>query len=238
MDIGWLERCQVFTEVKDEHKPVVGNLDLPEIDRIVQSSSRNEKVVVENSMSRVSASPDDKSQVCSEKSPVHVDHRSGNSDGETKVDNVTESQGGIDQSSPPLETRKQPKKRRSRKAQDSGVTDSEQKTEQKTVRKKGRKRQRETEEGEEQAGQTESVQKKRRTKKEVSADEKPVKKELKKKAKGSEEEESTCKTKVPQKSKIPQENLLGEVDEEDVRAASSRKQNPVRSRSVSVKPVY
>ncbi|XP_053349184.1 ATP-dependent DNA helicase Q4 [Clarias gariepinus] len=230
VDIGWLERCQVFTEVKDEHKPVVGNLDLPEIDRVVQSSSRNEKVVVENSMSRVSASPDDKSQVCSEKSPVHVDHRSGNSDGETKVDNVTESQGGIDQSSPPLETRKQPKKRRSRKAQDSGVTDSEQKTEQKTVRKKGRKRQRETEEGEEQAGQTESVQKKRRTKKEVSADEKPVKKELKKKAKGSEEEESTCKTKVPQKSKIPQENLLGEVDEEDVRAASSRKQNPVRSR--------
>lgn len=226
MDRGWLERCQVFSEVRDEHKPVAGNLDLPEKDRIVQSSARCEKVAVENGAFRDSASPQDVSQVCIEKFPVDVDHRSGTADREMKLGCVTEGRDGIDESSTSLETRKQMKKPRSRKAQDSEDPDYEQKT----VRKKGWKRQRETEEGGEQAGQTKSVQKKRRTKKEDSAEEKPVKKGRKKKTRRAEEGESTPETKEPQKSKMPQENLLGEVDEEDVRAASSRKKNPIRSR--------
>ncbi|MCJ8746110.1 hypothetical protein PDJAM_G00138050 [Pangasius djambal] len=226
VDRGWLERCQVFSEVRDEHKPVTGNLDLPEKDRIVQSSaaatfSGSENVAAENCVSRDSASPQDESPVRTEKFPVDVDHSSGTADRKVKLD-----QDGIDESSSSLETKKQTKKPRSRKAQGSEGPDYEQKT----VRKKGQKRQRETEEGEEQVGQAESVQKKRRTKKEDSAEEKPFKKGRKKKGRGAEDGASTAETKGPQKSKMPQENLLGEVDEEDVRAASSRNRNPVRSR--------
>ncbi|XP_060798588.1 ATP-dependent DNA helicase Q4 isoform X2 [Neoarius graeffei] len=223
VDRGWLERCQVFGEVRDEHKPVAGNLDLPEKDRVIQSGARCEKVVAaENRTFRDSASPQDVSRVCIETFPVDVDHSSGMADRKTKEDRVTEGQDGIDESSTSLETRKQMKKPCSRKAQDSEDPDYEQKI----LRKKGRKRQRET--GEEEA---ESVRKKRRAKKENSAEEKPVKKERKKKRRAAEEgESSTPETKEPQKSKMPQENLLGEVDEEDVRAASSRKKNPIRSR--------
>lgn len=237
VDRGWLERCEVFTEVRDEHKPVTGNLDLPEKNRIVQSSPRRAKVTVENGETRDSAPPQNVSQVRVEKFPVDVDPSSGTADEEIKLDHVTDGQDGIDESSLPLETRKQTKKTRSRNAQGPEEPAHEQKTE----RKKGRKRRREIEEGEEQTGQTESVQKKRRTKKEDSGEkEKPVKKDRKKKGCGAEEGDGASETpqKVPQKSRMPQENLLGEVDEEDVRAAASRKKNPGRSRCVLVKPVH
>ncbi|KAI5091545.1 ATP-dependent DNA helicase Q4 [Silurus meridionalis] len=225
VDRGWLERCQGFTEASVEHKPVAGNVDLPEIN---QSSATSEKKVVENEASRdASSSPHDVSQVHAEKCSVDINHIPGTPDKLLTLDRVPEGQDHIDRCSPPLQTRKQVKKTQSRKAQDSEGSDCEQKP----VRRKGRKRQRETEEGEEQAGQIESVQKKRRTKKGDAAEEKPVKKGRKKKERATEEEESTPEIqKVPQKSKMPQENLLGEVDEEDVRAASSKKTNPIRSR--------
>lgn len=226
VDRGWLERCQVFTEVRDEHKPVAGNLDQLENDRIVQSSSRTEKVVVENGKTTNLATPQNASRVSVEKFPVEVDHSSGTADGERKLDLITDDQDGIDASSPPLETRKKPKTARSRKAQGSEGPDYEQKT----VRKKGLKRLRESEEGGEQAEQTESVQKKRRTKKEDSAEEKPGKKGRKKKGRGAEAGESSSETKVPEKLQMPQENLLGEMLGEDVKAASSRKKNLPRSR--------
>lgn len=215
VDRGWLERCQVFTEMRDMHKPVAGNVDLPE-------KHTSGEAVVENCKPRDSESPQDTARDCAE---INVGPSSGTAHGETKLDPVREAQDEIEESKPSLETHK--KKPRSGKTRVSNDPDSEQKT----TRKKGQKRQRETEEGEESIGQTESVQKKRRrTKKDDSAEEKPVKKERKRKGKGAEEGESTCETKVPQKSKMPQENLLGEVDEEDVRAASSRKKNPVKSR--------
>lgn len=226
VDRGWLERCQVFTELRDEHKPATGNVDLPEKPRIAENSAKSKKITGENVVSKDSTSPQDVSHVSAEKFPVHVDHTSGNADGETKP-SVPEGQEGIEESSPSLETRKQTKKPRSRTAPESKDPDYEQKA----ARKKGRKRQRETEEGEEQEGQAENVQKKRRTKKEFSsAEEKPARKGRKKKGTGDEEGESAPEIKAPPKSKMPQENLLGEVDEEDVRAASSMKRNPIRSR--------
>ncbi|XP_058233222.1 ATP-dependent DNA helicase Q4 isoform X1 [Hemibagrus wyckioides] len=226
VDRGWLERCQVFTELRDEHKPATGNVDLPEKPRIAENSAKSEKITGENVVSKDSTSPQDVSHVSAEKFPVHVDHTSGNADLETKP-SVPEGQEGIEEFSPSLETRKQTKKPRSRKAPESKDPDYEQKT----ARKKGRKRQRETEEGEVQEGQAENVQKKRRTKKESSsAEDKPARKGRKKKGTGDEEGESTPEIKGPPKSKMAQENLLGEVDEEDVRAASSMKRNPIRSR--------
>lgn len=216
MDRGWLERCQVFTEVRDEHKPVAGNVDLSDKDRIVLSRPKSDKVAPENF-----ASPQEVSQV----RPVNVDPSSGATNEEMKLDHITDNQDDNDQSRPSSETRKQTRKPRLKKAQDSKDPDYEQSA----VKRKGRKRQRETEEGE-KTGQTESVQKRRRTKKEDTVDEKPVKKGRRKKGGGAEEEESAPETKASQKPKMPQENLLGEVDEEDVRAASSRKRNPIKSR--------
>lgn len=223
VDRGWLERCQVFNEVRDEHKPVAGNIDPPE----KHTSLPSDEVVVESCKPRDSASPRDMSLVCVDKFPINVDHSSGTANGVMELDPVSEARDEIEASNPSLETKKPTKKPRAGKAIDSKDPDYEQKT----TRKKGQKRQRETEgEGEEQTGQNESVQKKRRTKKEDTAEETPIKKQRKRKGKGAEEGESTSETKVPQKSKMPQENLLGEVDEEDVRAVSSRKKNPVRSR--------
>lgn len=223
VDRGWLERCQVFAEARDEHKPVAGNSDQPE-KAFAQSTCRSDKAVVENGKARDSASPQDtrRGQVHVQKFPVDVDRGSGTADGEMETDQVPERQDGTDESKPSLETERQTKKPRSRKGRDSENSV--------TVRKKARKRQRDAEEGEERAGQTESVQKKRRTRNEDSAEEKPVRKGRKRKGTGAEEGGSTPQTEVPQKSKMPQENLLGEVDEEDVRAASSRKKNPARSR--------
>lgn len=213
MDRGWLERCQVFTEVRDEHKPVAGNTDLSDKDRIALSRPKSDKVAPENL-----ASTQEVSQVRTDERPVNVVPSSGATHEEMKPDHITDNQDDNDQSRPSSETRKP----RLQKAQDSKEPDYEQNA----VKRKGRKRLRETEE---ETGQTESVQKRRRTKKEHTVVEKPVKKGRKKKG-GAEEEESAPETKASQKPKMPQENLLGEVDEEDVIAASSRKCNPIKSR--------
>ncbi|XP_060753641.1 ATP-dependent DNA helicase Q4 isoform X2 [Tachysurus vachellii] len=223
VDQGWLERCQVFTELKHEHKPVTGNVNLPEKQRLDENGASSEKVVNENNASRDSTTPQDVSHTSAEKCPGNHNHTSDTANGDMKP-HVSDGLDRIEESSPTLETRKQTKK--PRKAPKSEVPDYEPKT----VRKKGRKRQRDTEEGEEQAGQTENAQKKRRTKKEDTAEEKPARKGRKKKAVGPEEGEGTPESKVSQKSKMPQENLLGEVDEEDLRAAASNKKKPIRSR--------
>ncbi|CAB1320464.1 unnamed protein product [Coregonus sp. 'balchen'] len=114
--------------------------------------------------------------------------------------------------------------------------------EEKGTKKKGRKRQRDHDMDGENRDDTEKegALKKRRRKKNVTEDEgvspkKAKKKKKKKKAKtgdgnASEQEDGdvTEKEAVKQKPKVPQENLLGEVDEEDINAARNRGSNTMR----------
>ncbi|XP_041759672.1 ATP-dependent DNA helicase Q4 [Coregonus clupeaformis] len=113
--------------------------------------------------------------------------------------------------------------------------------EEKGTKKKGRKRQRDHDMDGENRDDTEKegALKKRRRKKNVTEDEgvspKKAKKKKKKKVKtgdgnASEQEDGdvTEKEAVKQKPKVPQENLLGEVDEEDINAARNRGSNTMR----------
>lgn len=120
-------------------------------------------------------------------------------------------------------------------------------TEKKGTKKKGQKRQRDHATYGENPDDTEkegAVKKRRRTKKvtEATADGRSPKKApraRKKKAQtgdgnASEQENGdvTEKEAVKQKPRVPQENLLGEVDEEDVKAARNRGSNTMRPKWV------
>ncbi|KAI4900356.1 hypothetical protein NFI96_024996 [Prochilodus magdalenae] len=253
VDMGWLDRCQVFTDTDDVQKPVAGNLDLPDEDRIVKScdgTAADKPVVkapVENGISVASAPlkhPDDVPQVGMDKFPLEgsrelsSDPSSKTEDEKFQVNIIKEAQPGTEEASPASKTKKQTKKPRSYKGRDSGQTaqTEEADNESRGGKKKGRKRLRETEDGEEQIEESERVQKKRRTKKDDSTSERPPTKRRKKKAQGAGEGESdpegspSSKPTAAQKPKMPQENLLGEMQEEDVRAASSRTKNTIRAR--------
>ncbi|XP_062846885.1 ATP-dependent DNA helicase Q4 [Trichomycterus rosablanca] len=243
VDQGWLGRCQVFSEVEDKHKPVAGNV--PE-EKIVQTSSASSENVtvkksalkspIENSVSKeVTPKPclEDPFQIDLDEPPVKTSatmdskHSPEAANEDNRLNDVTDCQDAPVEAS----SKRQTKKPRSNKVKDSEPARRSD-HEQRPVKKKGRKRQREVEEGEEQAGETEGVQKKRRTKKENSTERSPPKKGRKKKVKPDEEENGGgAEKKMPQKSAMPQENLLGEVDEEDVRAASARRYNPPKSRA-------
>lgn len=115
-------------------------------------------------------------------------------------------------------------KPRAKKDQDSG----EKPQAKGGIKTKGRKRQRDddVDESEEQEG----VKKRRRTKKGEAAGEDQPKKGGKRKGKVDEEEDdsSSSEEKKTQKRAIPQENLLGEVDEEEARAAAYTMRNTAR----------
>uniref|UniRef100_A0AAY5F594 DNA 3'-5' helicase n=1 Tax=Electrophorus electricus TaxID=8005 RepID=A0AAY5F594_ELEEL len=246
VDRGWLERCQVFGEVEDKQKPVSGNSVLPK-ETVVQSSGKTDDAAVskhvantpgESSARASSQCPTDTVQVGVERCPVEgsreldTDHISG--EVEIRTGSIAEGLDGPEEASPASETRKRSK--RSRKVQDSGqkIQTEAGHNEQRNARKKGHKRQREPE-GEEPAEGNGHVPKRRRTKRAPATGECPPK-GRKKKGRGPEEGEdelekslSTEKT-VTRKPKMPQENLLGEVEEGDVRAASARMKNTARSR--------
>ncbi|XP_072530694.1 ATP-dependent DNA helicase Q4 [Salminus brasiliensis] len=254
VDRGWLDRCKVFTEVGDVEKPVAGNSDPPP-DKIAKSSAGTDGVAVEkpvvkapmeNSVSVGSASlecPDAIPQLCVDRFPVEDgrelddDHSNRAEAGTTMPNIIKEGQSGSEETSSAPKARKSKKKNRSKKGQssDEKVQTEDVDYEPQNVKKKGRKRQREADEGpEDQGEESKGVQKKRRTKKEDSTTEDPPTKRRKRKGKGPEDGESdpedslgSKKTAAAQKPKMPQENLLGEVDEEDVRAVSSRMKNTV-----------
>lgn len=251
MDSGWLGRCDVFNEGSEVEKPVAGNLDLPIEDKVVKSSGRTggvvaDRPVVAASMENgvfIGSAPleckDDVTQVCVDRHPVEGskaldgDHSSRAESGKIKQNVTKEDQPEIEEASLASGAKKRARKPRSSKGQDTGQKSQTDDAEYDLKRKKGKKRQRETEEGEEQVEETERAQKKRRTKNSATN---PPTKGRKKKAKAAEEGESdpedslSSKSTTAQKPKMPQENLLGEIDEEDVRAVSSRVKNPVRSR--------
>lgn len=193
--------------------------------------------------------PDDLPQLCVNRFPVegakelHENYSFKGSEEDKKgknlesVETKKEGQPLAEETSPKVSKAKKQTKKLQKRSKREQATENTGQTidadyEPQSVRKKGKKRQRESDEApQDQVEENEGVQKKRRTKKDDSATENPPKKRRKRKGKGAEEDESDpedTKKAAAQKPKIPQENLLGEVDEEDVRAASSRVKNVVR----------
>ncbi|XP_076866047.1 ATP-dependent DNA helicase Q4 isoform X2 [Brachyhypopomus gauderio] len=241
VDRGWLERCRVFGEVEDE--PVSGNSVLPK-EKVVEASGRADAAAVGKDIanppveSKVTASlecPQDTVQVDMEKYPLEgsreldTDHISG---GEIKLGPIKEGLGGPGEATPASETRKEAKG--SRKGQESRrKTQTEGgRNEQKNSRGKGHKRQREAEDDAVEGNG--HVPKRRRTKKAGASGECPAPKARKKKVKELEEGENetslSTEKMATRKPKVPQENLLGEVEDEDPGAASSRLKNTARIR--------
>ncbi|XP_029370262.1 ATP-dependent DNA helicase Q4 [Echeneis naucrates] len=226
VDRKWLERCQVFGEMGAEEKPGAGNQEIGgkvereagkgEIDtdgerRGTTSLGRNE-----SSNSITSTKVDSDTAPKPVKQPTRKNR--GGAEGKVKSKRFEEIEG---QPTPPpiLEG------------------DGETTTESKDTKKKGRKRQREGDDMEGDATQEGGVKKKRRNgkKKEESSglNPSPAKEGKKRKAKktgevdGEGEEEK--QTKVPKE--MPQENLLGEVEEE-FEAKRRYRSLPVRGRSM------
>uniref|UniRef100_A0A9J8BLN0 ATP-dependent DNA helicase Q4 n=1 Tax=Cyprinus carpio carpio TaxID=630221 RepID=A0A9J8BLN0_CYPCA len=249
VDSSWLARCQVFDEVEEPRKPVAGNSELLKIENSVlrptvkSETASNEgqtspKASLEKKKSSLSEDSVQKDPVASlVRNNVVVDAELGSPgpDGEQVYQKNTATLMGDDEAcSEEPESASYAKKRkpRARKDQDSGdraQAEGGKKT-------KGRKRQREADdddvdESEEQEG---GVKKRRRTKKGEAAGEDQPKKRGKRKGKVEEDEEeddtASSEKKTTQKRAIPQENLLGEVDEEEARAAAYTMKNTVRVR--------
>uniref|UniRef100_A0A4W5L0K9 CCHC-type domain-containing protein n=1 Tax=Hucho hucho TaxID=62062 RepID=A0A4W5L0K9_9TELE len=178
-------------------------------------------------------------------------------DGETRPGLRGHAEGGMSEETAVGTTTAKKSRARARKGrvgrveEEAGVStqlpqqaeDDELGPEKKGTKKKGQKRQRDHDTDGENPDDTEkegAVKKRRRTKKvtEATADggsPKKAPRARKKKAKtgdgnASEQEKGdvTEKEAVKQKPRIPQENLLGEVDEEDVKAARNRGSNTMR----------
>lgn len=246
VDSGWLARCQVFDEVEEPQKPVAGNSELtinensclsPTVrsETVSNQGQTSPKASLKKSKSSLSEDGAQKSPVASSvRDIVLLDAKLGSpgTHGEQVYQKDTAALTGDDEmcseetKSPEKITKRKP---RARKDQDLG-----EKTQAEGGKKtKGRKRQREgdddVDESEEQEG---GVKKRRRTKK--GGEDQP-KKAGKRKGKVDEEEEddaASSEKKKTQNRAIPQENLLGEVDEVEARAAAYTMKNTARARWV------
>lgn len=242
MDSGWLARCQVFDEVEEPQKPVAGNSELMQNDNSCltptvrsETVSNQGQTPPKSSLEKSkSALPEDEAQkgpvVSSVRDNVKLDAELGSPGhhGERVYQKDTAALTGdgetcLEEPKSPVKTKK--RKPRAKKDQDSGEKPQANEGGKKT---KGRKRQRDddVDESEEQEG----VKKRRRTKKGEAAGEDQPKKGGKRKGKVDEEEDdsSSSEEKKTQKRAIPQENLLGEVDEEEARAAAYTMRNTAR----------
>ncbi|XP_030644288.1 ATP-dependent DNA helicase Q4 [Chanos chanos] len=249
VDSGWLQRCQVFDELGDFEKPAVGNLGPTEKNCVPHSNGKSENVTNDNP---VSVTPPDKitsmrsqpfgdgTQIgcaisptdspCVQNSGVDSTLRPdvGREDRESGSGPTGETQMEPEESSPVRDVKRpRPRaKKAAEKGQNSQADDDD------DGKKTGKKRRRETDDKEDEtrAGENGETAKKRgRTRKGEAAGENPPKKRRKNKGKETEEGEGypgdatgTGKAEATKKRRIPQENLLGEVEEDKERASSAR----------------
>ncbi|XP_067281238.1 ATP-dependent DNA helicase Q4 [Pseudorasbora parva] len=248
VDSGWLARCQVFDEVEEPQKPVAGNSELTKIEeRLLSPTVRSKtvsnqgqtspKVSLEKSKSLL---PEDGAQkglvVSSVRDNVVLDATLGSPGphGEQVYQKGTATLTGDGEMC--SEEPKSPTKAKKRKARARKDQDSIEKTQAEGGKKtKGRKRQREgDDEVDESEAQEGGVKKRRRTTKGEAKGEGQPQKRRKRKGKVNDEEEeeeedaANSEKNKPQKQAIPQENLLGEVDEEEARTAAYTMRNTAR----------
>ncbi|XP_078146674.1 ATP-dependent DNA helicase Q4 [Centroberyx gerrardi] len=236
VDRDWLERCQVFGEVEDREKPGAGNQEKKLEGRGGQRGEGEE--------AEVGAGGKGEGEIGGDKGEGEIggDER-GRTEGKGEMEGEEERKGAIGLGTDEgLKTDATPKSavRRTRKGRggreeretegggeemERGAMppplpedDSETRPETKGAKKRGRKRQREGENTEGEMTEEGGVKKKRRNgkKKEESSDGNPNpdkggrKRRAKKEGEGEGEEEKETRV----KDKVPQENLLGEVEEE------------------------
>lgn len=248
VDSSWLARCHVFNEVEEPQKPVAGNSELSKIENSVLRTTVKSETASNEGQTSPKASLEKKKSSLSEdgvqKGPVAslvrnnvgvVDAELGSlgPDGEQVYQkNIAALMGDDEACSDEPKSASNAKKRKPRARKDQDSDDRAQAEGGKKT--KGRKRQRvgddDVDESEEQEG---GVKKRRRTKKGEAAGEDQPKERGKRKGKVEEEDDTdSSEKKTTQKRVIPQENLLGEVDEEEARAAAYTMKNTVRVRWV------
>ncbi|XP_048059461.1 ATP-dependent DNA helicase Q4 [Megalobrama amblycephala] len=246
VDSGWLARCQVFDEVEEPQKPVAGNSELtinensclsPTVrsETVLNQGQTSPKTSLKKSKSSLSEDGAQKSPVASSvRDIVLLDATLGSPGphGEQVYQKDTAALTGDDEmcsEEPKSPVKAKKRKPRARKDQDLG----EKPQAEGGKKTKGRKRQREGDDVDESEEQEGGVKKRRRTKKGEAAGEDQPKKGGKRKGKVNEEEEDddvSSEKKKTQKQAIPQENLLGEVDEVEARAAAYTMKNTARAR--------
>ncbi|KAJ8386837.1 hypothetical protein AAFF_G00166320 [Aldrovandia affinis] len=239
VDSAWLKRCQVFDEVENKEKPVTGNL----------SPFAAAGAVISN---RGPRQPDRHSCEADAASLAETPHSRPRSplkagveteDGESRWGQGGEAHSGTETLAVRGATESRPRVEAS--AETSGGSPRSEGpgagAEKKAAKSKGRKRRREGDgtegEGPERAGEG-VAPKRRRTKK--SPEEGPAKSPAaprvrKKKAKAAEgdgsDPEGPAGSEKTAKRKAPQENILGEMEEEDFKAASVRVKNAPKLRA-------
>lgn len=241
VDSGWLARCQVFDEVEEPQKPVAGNSELTKNDNsclpptvrsetVSNQGQTSPKTSLEKSKSALSEDEAQKGPVVSsvrDNVLLNAELGSAGPHGERVYQKDIAALTGDGETC--LEEPKSPAKTKKRKPRAKKDQDSGEKPQAEGGKKtKGRKRQRDddVDESEEQEG---GVKKRRRTKKGEAAGEDQPKKGGKRKGKVNEEDDSSSsEEKKTPKRVIPQENLLGEVDEEEARAAAYTMKNTAR----------
>ncbi|XP_058609422.1 ATP-dependent DNA helicase Q4 isoform X2 [Onychostoma macrolepis] len=243
VDSSWLARCQVFDEVEEPQKPVAGNSELSKIENSVLRPTVKSETASNEGQTSPKASLDKKKSSLSEdgvqKGPVAsllrnnvVDAELGSpgpDDEQVYQKNTAALMGDDEACSEEPKSASNTKKRKPRARKDQDSDDRAQAEGRKKT--KGRKRQREGDDVDESEEQEGGVKKRRRTKKGEAAGEDQPKKRGKRKGKVEDEDDTdSSEKKTTQKRAIPQENLLGEVDEEEARAAAYTMKNTVRVR--------
>ncbi|XP_055076482.2 ATP-dependent DNA helicase Q4 [Misgurnus anguillicaudatus] len=231
VDSGWLARCQVFDEVEEPRKPVVGNMEPVENQELLQRSFSSVTTLDESKAALKTSGGESHTDTVTSQAKANVTLDAELGTDERVNHRSREVMGNPDTNSEVAESLPVTKKHRQkvRKSQDF----DEKPQVENAKKKKGQKRQRDAEDEvdnseEEKKG---GVKKKRRTKKEEVAEGDLPKKGGRRKGKAIEDEteDPVVENKIKKKA-IPQENLLGEVDEEETRAAY-RMKNTVGVRS-------
>ncbi|XP_051812041.1 ATP-dependent DNA helicase Q4 [Acanthochromis polyacanthus] len=203
VDKQWLERCQVFGEMEAEERPGAGNQEI----NVEKAAEKEKEREIEEKIQGGDGVGKEESQ------------RKGSPDlGRDKTAALKSAQRHAGKGGEEKEKRKRGEEEE--KGQTSLEDDTENGQKSKGTKKRGRKRQREGDDMDGDAAEEEGEKKRRRNnkKKEESPDVNPSSgqggagKKKRSKNKGEEDGEEKKETKGPKK--MPQENLLGEIDEE------------------------
>ncbi|XP_036411164.1 ATP-dependent DNA helicase Q4 [Megalops cyprinoides] len=249
VDDAWLRRCQVFGEVESDERPVVGNSSpatgegtlSPPPDGTSPPVAPRAAPSVAGAAGGVRVPCE--SRVSSVMSPAESSHSGGHSlangsagggDGETRWGPTEEARGGEETSA--VSATRKPRPRAAEFQEREMMPGSprpegpEVMPEKKEGKKKSRKRHRDPDIEEEGPGAVDErvAKKKRRRTKEVSAESPDAPLVNKRRSKVTEDDGSESKgpaSSEKTKMKVPQVNLLGEVEEEDSKASSASLKN-------------
>nr|XP_033492417.1 ATP-dependent DNA helicase Q4 isoform X1 [Epinephelus lanceolatus] len=229
VDKKWLERCQVFGEMEAEVKPGAGNQEVV-LDKRGEGDERVEKEKIQTEgegRDTIDLGKDEASK------SVASDKIVSDNGLKPTLQHDGKSRGGGEE-----KAKRKRGEEMERALTPPPMSEDDNEISHKSTKKRGRKRQREGENMEGEPTEEGGVKKRRRNnkKKEESSDVNPSpaqeggkKRRAKKKADEDGEAEEEKETKEPKK--VPQENLLGEIDE-DIGARRMYRMQPVKAKGM------